>query len=277
MLIKNFVALTSSLLIFVATSIAVDNNIYKNIPLCSLCSSNNNEKLLKNDQLNNEIKKMASWNQPQEDEFISIVDNEDDDSKENGSWSVETRSSYKRLKIRYKGTFDVSIKRFLLVKQIAYQFAKNPEVHLNLKRMMLYISTPSAKGITKKDFEMAYALKKIISDNKIHTVYSPGFVPRQTRLSLDTTKTLVNTSIPDWSFQLTGGRNISKTFSCTSFEHAALFVLALGNIKELLPQLKEISLIENSVKIVLQAQSQKTVHQETITVAQLLNTAFNNL
>lgn len=249
---------------------------YKIIPPCSLCKQKET-KLLKDDAIEKETENLLKsindldHSNEEEDNQNNNSEDSEEDSEKNNKWHVDKNGGIKRLKINYKNKFDVYFKKILIIKEIAESFGHILDIQIKPTLMTLYLYTPSAKGITRRDFKLAYALSKAMSEEKPHSDNPSKKLPKGTRLTLNATELLLFSTLPAWKLSLSGGRNITRTFTTDSFAHGMNIIYQLSTLSDLEFELKSLYFSQNRLTIIIQRQIGKTVYAETVAFTKTLD------
>ncbi len=249
---------------------------YKIIPPCSLCKQKET-KLLKDDEIEKEsesllrsINNLDHSNEEEDNESNSSEDSEGD-TESNNKWHLDNNSGIRRLKINYKNKFDVYFKKILIIKEVAKKWEHTLDIQIKPKLMTLYLYTPASKGITRRDFKVAYDISKAMSENNPHSDNPSKKNPKGSRLTLDATSLLLFSYLPSWKLSLSGGRNITRTFTTSSFAHGMDVLYLLRTLSDLEFELKSLYFSQNRLTVTIQRQIGKTVYAETVSFARALD------
>jgi pterin-4a-carbinolamine dehydratase len=259
-----------------ATETRTSISPYKIIPPCSLCKQKET-KILKDDAIEKEcdnlIKSINDLDHSDEEEDNQNNNSEDSegDSEDNNKWHVDKNAGIKRLKINYKNKFDVYFKKILIIKEIAEKWGHTLDIQIKPTLMTLYLYTPSAKGISRRDFKIAYDISKAMSEKKPHSDNPSRKLPKGTRLTLNATDLLLFSTLPAWKLSLSKGRNITRTFTTNSFAHGMDMIYQLSTLSDLEFELKSLYFSQNKLTIIIQRQIGKTVYAETVAFAKTLD------
>lgn len=251
---------------------------YKIIPPCSLCKFTESTVLkpeaetdsftellylTRNMNSHQTLPTNESNNQDQNDQ----EEETDENVKNPEKWKLDKKQYPRKLRINYKDFFDVYFKRLSIIEKVSNEQKLWPEIKITPKLMTLYLYTPSAKGLSRKDFKVAYELSKAMSEKPIHSDYSKGISVKSTRLTIDQTLFLLFHNAPNWNFTFLGGRSLSRLFNFKTFSETINFIQNIKLFPELEFQLNSIYLTEKTALITLKQQISKTVHQETVDFA----------
>lgn len=257
------------LFILFFTSISYINaSIYKIIPPCSYCETL-------------ETKLLSTT---RETEFFELLEVDTVNLDSENKWNLDKSKNPHRLKINYKDSFNIYFEKLLIIEEEVNKYNHRIDFELDPKLLTLYLYTPSANGLSKRDFKLAFGISKAMSEknnnnnnNDDDDDDNDDDDDKEKKLSFSKIEQALAAQSPEWQAYSMGGRNISKNVSCSSFSEAIAIITAISSFSELEDELQKFYYTEGLITITLQRQISKSVYQSTLDLAINIDQLILNL